>query len=55
RLAVLIDRGHRDLPIHPDFTGRKLPTARHEQVKVWLHEIDGRDGVELIKPSPSNP
>ncbi len=49
RLAALIDRGHRELPIHPDFTGKVLPTSRDEQVKVYLHEIDGRDGVELIK------
>lgn len=53
RLAVLVDRGHRDLPIHPDFTGRTLPTATEEQVKVYLHDVDGRDAVELIKPSES--
>lgn len=51
-LAVLIDRGHRQLPIHPDFTGKKLPTAREEQVKVFLQETDQRDAVELIKPPP---
>ena len=50
-LAVLVDRGHRELPIHPDFTGKKLPTAKEEQVKVYLQEIDGRDGVELITRS----
>jgi pyrimidine operon attenuation protein/uracil phosphoribosyltransferase len=49
RLLVLVDRGHRELPIHPDFTGKKLPTASEEQVKVYLQPIDGRDGVELIK------
>ena len=49
RLAVLVDRGHRELPIHPDFTGKKLPTAAEEQVKVYLQDIDGKDGVELIK------
>lgn len=49
RLAVLVDRGHRELPIHPDFTGKLLPTAREERVKVYLHEVDGRDGVELFK------
>jgi pyrimidine operon attenuation protein/uracil phosphoribosyltransferase len=48
RLAVLADRGHRELPIHPDFTGKCLPTAKEEQVKVYLNEIDGRDGIELI-------
>ncbi len=49
RLVVLVDRGHRDLPIQPDFTGKQLPTASEEQVKVYLVDIDGRDGVELIK------
>ena len=48
QLLVLIDRGHRELPIHPDFTGKVLPTAREEQVKVYLHPTDQRDGVELI-------
>ena len=48
RLAVLVDRGHRDLPIHPDFTGKRLPTATEEQVKVYFQEIDGRNAVELI-------
>jgi len=49
RLAVLVDRGHRQLPIHPDFTGKLLPTAREETVKVYLQDVDGRDGVELLK------
>ncbi len=49
RLLVLVDRGHRELPIHPDFTGKKLPTSSEEQVKVYLQEIDGRDAVELLK------
>jgi pyrimidine operon attenuation protein / uracil phosphoribosyltransferase len=49
RLAVLIDRGHRELPIQADFVGRLLPTASHEQVKVYLQEYDDRDGVELIR------
>jgi len=48
-LVVLVDRGHRQLPIHPDFTGKKLPTAKEEQVKVYVQDVDGRDGVELIK------
>jgi pyrimidine operon attenuation protein / uracil phosphoribosyltransferase len=50
RLAVLVDRGHRQLPIHPDFTGKQLPTAREEQVKVYVQDLDGKDSVELIKP-----
>ncbi|MGL4498135.1 MAG: bifunctional pyr operon transcriptional regulator/uracil phosphoribosyltransferase PyrR [Planktothrix sp.] len=49
-LAVLVDRGHRQLPIHPDFTGKKLPTAKEEQVKVYLEALDGRDAVELLSP-----
>lgn len=47
RFAVLVDRGHRELPIHPDFIGKQLPTAREETVKVYIQDLDGRDGVEL--------
>ncbi|MEM7557066.1 MAG: bifunctional pyr operon transcriptional regulator/uracil phosphoribosyltransferase, partial [Cyanobacteria bacterium P01_A01_bin.84] len=49
RLAVLVDRGRRELPIHPDFIGKKLPTASEEKVKVYFSELDGKDEVELIK------
>ncbi|MEO1341462.1 MAG: bifunctional pyr operon transcriptional regulator/uracil phosphoribosyltransferase PyrR [Cyanobacteria bacterium J06635_13] len=49
RLAVLVDRGHRELPIHPDFTGKKLPTASEEKVKVYFDDLDGKDAVELLK------
>ncbi|MDV2998750.1 MAG: Bifunctional protein PyrR [Chroococcopsis gigantea SAG 12.99] len=49
RLLTLVDRGHRELPIHPDFTGKMLPTAKDEKVKVYLQDIDGRDAVELLK------
>jgi pyrimidine operon attenuation protein / uracil phosphoribosyltransferase len=48
-LAVLIDRGHRQVPIHPDFVGKKLPTSREEQIKVYFQEYDGKDAVELIR------
>ncbi|MBE9042779.1 bifunctional pyr operon transcriptional regulator/uracil phosphoribosyltransferase PyrR [Oscillatoriales cyanobacterium LEGE 11467] len=48
-LAVLVDRGHRQLPIHLTFTGKTLPTAKEETVKVYLQKSDGRDGVELIR------
>jgi pyrimidine operon attenuation protein / uracil phosphoribosyltransferase len=48
RLAVLVDRGHREVPIHPDFIGKQLPTAKEEIVKVFLQDFDGRDAVELI-------
>ncbi len=47
-LVVLVDRGHRELPIHPDFIGKELPTAKEEQVKVYLQNTDGRDAVELL-------
>ncbi len=50
QLAVLIDRGHRELPIHPDFVGRLLPTSKEESVKVFLQDLDGQDGVLLLKP-----
>jgi pyrimidine operon attenuation protein / uracil phosphoribosyltransferase len=49
RLAVLIDRGHRELPVHPDYVGKTLPTAKDEAVKVFLQDVDGRDAVELLK------
>ncbi len=45
QLAVLVDRGHRQLPIRPDYVGKNLPTADAERVTVQLHEIDGSDGV----------
>lgn len=47
RLAVLIDRGHRELPIHPDYVGRMVPTSRQERVTVHVQEIDGEDSVLL--------
>ncbi len=50
-LAVLVDRGHRQVPIHPDFVGKKLPTSREEQVRVYFQANDGRDAVELIRAS----
>jgi len=49
RLAVLIDRGHRQLPIQPDFVGKIVPTARDEAVKVFLSDIDGYDAVHLMR------
>ena len=45
RLAVLVDRGHRELPIRADFVGKNLPTASGEIVKVHVEEIDGEDAV----------
>lgn len=49
QLAVLIDRGHRELPIRADYVGKNIPTAREEHVKVWLKGMDAQDGVWLIK------
>lgn len=48
RLAVLVDRGHRELPIRPDFVGKNLPTSRDERISVRLEENDGRDEVVLV-------
>ncbi len=48
QLAVLVDRGHRELPIRPDYVGKNLPTARSERIQVELEEIDGVDRVLLV-------
>jgi pyrimidine operon attenuation protein/uracil phosphoribosyltransferase len=48
-LAVLVDRGHRELPIRADYVGRSLATSRDEQVQVWVREEDGRDEVVLVR------
>jgi pyrimidine operon attenuation protein/uracil phosphoribosyltransferase len=53
QLAVLVDRGHRELPIRADYVGKNVPTARGEQIEVLLTEVDGRDGVTLRRPEPS--
>jgi pyrimidine operon attenuation protein / uracil phosphoribosyltransferase len=47
QLAVLIDRGHRELPIRPDYVGKNLPTSQREIVRVLLTEVDGEDAVLL--------
>ena len=47
QLAVLVDRGHRELPIRADFVGKNIPTHEGEYVKVWLKEIDNKDSVTL--------
>jgi pyrimidine operon attenuation protein / uracil phosphoribosyltransferase len=52
QLAVLVDRGHRELPIRPDYTGKNLPTARDERVYVRLEEIDGLDEVAIGEAVP---
>ncbi|HEU5310783.1 MAG TPA: bifunctional pyr operon transcriptional regulator/uracil phosphoribosyltransferase, partial [Candidatus Eisenbacteria bacterium] len=50
RLAVLVDRGHRELPIRPDFIGKNLPTSRRESVAVRMTEHDGEDRVVIEAP-----
>lgn len=50
QLAVLVDRGHRELPIKADYVGKNIPTARAEQVRVLMKETDGEDGVLLMEP-----
>jgi pyrimidine operon attenuation protein/uracil phosphoribosyltransferase len=47
RLAVLVDRGHRELPIRADFVGKNLPTSREERIHVQLLEVDGTDSVVI--------
>lgn len=49
QLAVLVDRGHRELPIRPDYVGKNLPTSHREVVDVQLKEIDGEDKVFILK------
>jgi pyrimidine operon attenuation protein / uracil phosphoribosyltransferase len=51
QLAVLVDRGHRELPIRPDYVGKNLPTARSERIQVELTETDGIDRVVLLNVS----
>jgi pyrimidine operon attenuation protein/uracil phosphoribosyltransferase len=48
QLAVLVDRGHRELPIRPDYVGKNMPTARHERIQVQLVEVDEVDAVLLV-------
>lgn len=47
QLAVIVDRGHRQLPIRPDFVGKNIPSRWEDEVKVYLREVDGRDKVEI--------
>ena len=47
QLAVLVDRGHRELPIRPDYVGKNIPTSKDEMVSVCVDEIDGETGVKL--------
>ena len=47
QLAVLVDRGHRELPIRADYVGKNVPTSRNEMIAVQVEEIDGIEGVKL--------
>ncbi|GFN30423.1 bifunctional pyr operon transcriptional regulator/uracil phosphoribosyltransferase PyrR [Paenibacillus xylaniclasticus] len=47
QLGVLVDRGHRELPIRPDYVGKNVPTSRQEEIRVFLSEVDGSDKVTL--------
>ena len=49
QLAVLVDRGHRELPVRADFVGKNLPTAPSERVDVRLEETDGEDEVVIVQ------
>jgi len=49
QLAVLVDRGHRELPIRPDYVGKNVPTSRTEVISVQLSEVDGTDNVTICK------
>ena len=48
QLAVLVDRGHREMPIRPDYVGKNIPSARHEEIRVQLVETDGIDEVAIV-------
>lgn len=51
-LAVLVDRGHRELPICPDFVGKNVPSSHEENVRLYLQEVDGRSTVEIFDVEP---
>ena len=48
-LVVMVDRGHREVPIHPDFCGRVVPTSKDESIDLRLSEVDGEEGIFLVK------
>jgi pyrimidine operon attenuation protein/uracil phosphoribosyltransferase len=49
QLVAMVDRGHRELPIQPDFCGRVVPTTRQETIELCLRSIDGEEGVYLLR------
>jgi pyrimidine operon attenuation protein/uracil phosphoribosyltransferase len=48
QLAVLVDRGHRELPIRADYVGKNIPTSKNEEIKVDIKEVDGEDRVIIV-------
>ena len=54
RLAVLIDRGHRELPIRADYVGKNVPSSRSEAVRVYIEEVDGKSSVEISAIEPGS-
>jgi len=48
QLAVLIDRGHREIPVRPDYVGKNIPTSQNEIVSVEVNEIDGVDSAKIL-------
>ena len=50
RLAVLVDRGHRELPIRADYVGKNIPTSQSEEIEVLVTEVDGKDSVNISDP-----
>ncbi len=54
QLAVLVDRGHRELPVRADFVGKNLPTSQRERVEVRVKEVDGDDGVIIWEEAPDD-
>src|SRR5262249_37702763 len=55
QLAVVVDRGHRELPVRADYVGKNLPTKHTEDVRVHISEVDGDDGVEIWGPAEEAP
>ena len=54
QLAVLVDRGHRELPIRADFVGKNVPSSSHENVRLFLEEVDGVSAVEVLEMAPGD-
>ena len=54
QLAVLVDRGHRELPIRADYVGKNVPSSRDENVRLFLEEVDGTSAVEILDMKPGD-